>query len=520
MLSSVRLFIHVHIPSLFDLSCAASAPVICEQGRSTLILPENTRDDDDDGRKTTLMPLLPVIPPLSVNTIRSIPYSAFKNAMMMYAKLRDYRHGAVDGDDAPAAASELYHNSSIKIYKSNTINDKQEDKPEYMTVQRGVRSQVVTTNNFDTVALALILDHVDLEHSDINCVMYLISELCSRMDNPQMIISAISRFSLRLEEDDDYRRSMMSAALKSSPISVIRDVLMQHGGVIDITDLACVVGGGDANTVRRMLDDGDAHGVSPVDMMISAVKSGNIDVVKMLLEHSSGIGKTAISLSDLPLICALECSRIDICHVITRHKHINKDDPIVRTFWKHVHTPEAAEWVSKRCTIINNTDAVGAIASNGHVNVLRFLIERGEVTVPRDILPDVVRGTNPYLDLNMFDYLIGHDADIHARDDDGNTVLHVLPLYARYFVNNGADVNAKNFKFQTPLHLACLHCHGAIPGLLAAGGDITIMDQHDMSPIKMLITQHPPRDLLTLCQIHALQRTRAMALESVGYYYD
>jgi ankyrin repeat protein len=76
-------------------------------------------------------------------------------------------------------------------------------------------------------------------------------------------------------------------------------------------------------------------------------------------------------------------------------------------------------------------------------------------------------------------YLLGKGADIKAKDNEGNTVLHYLSLYGsdiptlKILINNGADVNAKNADANTPLHVAgeygekdvfmALMVHGANP---------------------------------------------------------
>merc|ERR1712173_442908 len=64
-------------------------------------------------------------------------------------------------------------------------------------------------------------------------------------------------------------------------------------------------------------------------------------------------------------------------------------------------------------------------------------------------------------DARMAFALIHHfGADANAKDDDGNTPLHLLVIHAhvdklKVLIDNGADVNAQNKYGDTPLHIAC-----------------------------------------------------------------
>ena len=76
--------------------------------------------------------------------------------------------------------------------------------------------------------------------------------------------------------------------------------------------------------------------------------------------------------------------------------------------------------------------------------------------------------------------------DIHARDDKGNTVLHLAAKFhdeknavkmVDIMLRNGVCIGTRNHAGETPLHIAAALGHVAVARyLMAAGADASIAD--------------------------------------------
>ena len=132
--------------------------------------------------------------------------------------------------------------------------------------------------------------------------------------------------------------------------------------------------------------------------------------------------------------------------------------------------------------------ALHASAGNGHLAVMRLLIEAGvdiDIESPHGTTPLLLAAREARLDAVAF--LLAHGADVSQKDSDGNTVLHLmhnveyLPNYQgdlvktiKILVDAGADVNAKSTDGLTPLIDMCRD--GNVEGtraLLAQGANPT-----------------------------------------------
>ena len=81
-------------------------------------------------------------------------------------------------------------------------------------------------------------------------------------------------------------------------------------------------------------------------------------------------------------------------------------------------------------------------------------------------------------------------ANVHARDDYGNTPLHLgafycVPEVTEMLLKAGADVNAKNELGWTPLHLVALNLSEMVSILLKAGADPGAKDNEGNRPIDL-----------------------------------
>lgn len=105
----------------------------------------------------------------------------------------------------------------------------------------------------------------------------------------------------------------------------------------------------------------------------------------------------------------------------------------------------------------------------GQNEVVRELLQRGAAAdirnskggTPAHFYYSNLRGDFDYNAITNLRILLEHNPDIlHMIDDEGNTPLHMAARFRLYrivdfFVSQGADVNARNDKGETPLLLAC-----------------------------------------------------------------
>ena len=90
---------------------------------------------------------------------------------------------------------------------------------------------------------------------------------------------------------------------------------------------------------------------------------------------------------------------------------------------------------------------------------------------------------------------IDSGADLHARDDDGNTPLHHAALQDNtrnmaLLVEAGTGVNVRNGQGQTPLHYAATNPNAAVAALLLEAG--AEVNSRDAIPVSRTLGRVPP----------------------------
>ena len=117
-------------------------------------------------------------------------------------------------------------------------------------------------------------------------------------------------------------------------------------------------------------------------------------------------------------------------------------------------------------------------ASYGHYEIMDLLLSHGACLEARDGNGrTALHVAVSRLDSKQCAWLLEHGADVNARNYDQEAPLHraarVSGSLSRFLISHGAEVHAKSCRGETPLHLATINgCMSAARALLAAGAEM------------------------------------------------
>jgi len=178
--------------------------------------------------------------------------------------------------------------------------------------------------------------------------------------------------------------------------------------------------------------------------LADAASAGNLKSVQLLITYGASVNAQFNSLGDKRsvLIFAAESGNPDVVREILRYH------------------PQLETRDSRGRTAMFSSDDHGRDSIGNHVECVRLLAEAG--------------------------------ADVEARDNNGNTPLHVTFLadVAEELLNLGADVNARNNEGETPMFTTVV-CD-VIPILIAHGADLTIRNDKGQTALQAARLFHSP----------------------------
>ncbi len=164
----------------------------------------------------------------------------------------------------------------------------------------------------------------------------------------------------------------------------------------------------------------------------------------------------------LALICLLVCVTTVEAQTVIKEKRVGKGP---------LPSPGLSELMGSPDTSLSQAEIQGRFLlalGNDDLDEAEWLLRHGvEVNQPFD-----TSGQTPLMlaqSLKMVELLYKNGAKIEIRDADGGTILHytvtresALELIP-FFVTKGADINARGWENETPLHVAIAYFNEAEP---------------------------------------------------------
>ncbi len=231
--------------------------------------------------------------------------------------------------------------------------------------------------------------------------------------------------------------------------------VLSKGCKIDSTIFNGVIRNGKVDIVIWLHDHYLKYCLSEIRHNVAAVKSGNLDMVKLLRKWkypwSDIIGRTACALGKLDIIKWLYDNKSSLpnnaCQLAAKHGHLNT------LIWLHNNTfdlgnsaleaarngyLESLVWIYEQLKILPDTICAAA-ANGGNLSVLRWLINHG-YTCNHEVLDAAIEGGN----IEIIEWIISHISilellppNIKHKDTDKDRVKIFTPEHCTMAAKSG-----------------------------------------------------------------------------------
>lgn len=218
------------------------------------------------------------------------------------------------------------------------------------------------------------------------------------------------------------------------------------------------------------------RGASPAGLLNIAAGFGNLTIVKLLIERginpNEGI-KSAVVKNSTEVSLFLLANNAAITGLIAIAAELG-NEKVVDELLKRGAVPQ---------------EGITAAVTNNHVRVAEILINGGAHVTSSSFMDIAVRNKQE----PMVRLLFNNKCDVKAISSDGNSYLHIvcnddgLTTLAKAFIEFGLDINLKNAKGNTALHLAAMSGRDnldVVRVLVEAGADVNAENGRGETPRK------------------------------------